>query len=80
MLCLKCGKDLIDCICPDKEERLKAIVDSPHLVTKVCKICGKHYAGCKCENPIWITVSGGKEVRVPGVNLNKPIEEKKENT
>lgn len=32
MFCLKCQKDLADCVCPDLKERLAAIGASPHIL------------------------------------------------
>jgi hypothetical protein len=29
MFCVKCQKNIIDCICPDIEERLKSLLDGP---------------------------------------------------
>jgi len=51
MWCAKCQRDLSKCICPDLEERLDKAVGSGALVYKYCKLCGKHYERCKCENP-----------------------------
>ena len=53
MFCVKCHNDLIDCTCPDKEERITALCNSGFFVYRRCKKCGKHYALCKCENPEW---------------------------
>jgi len=53
MFCVKCQKNLADCICPDLEERLKDAASSGYFVYKYCKKCGHHYAKCKCENPEW---------------------------
>ncbi len=55
MFCTKCQKDLSDCICSDLQERLDSLNHSPNFIYKKCRVCGKHYAKCKCENPIWGT-------------------------
>ncbi len=55
MWCVKCNHDLSECTCPDIDERLASLAKSPHFVYRMCKVCGKHYDRCKCENPIWIT-------------------------
>lgn len=51
MFCSKCQNELGDCICPDMDERLSSLKDSPHLAFKWCKVCDKHYARCKCAEP-----------------------------
>jgi tRNA G26 N,N-dimethylase Trm1 len=65
MFCTKCQKDLSGCTCPDLEERL-----GDSIVYRQCKVCGKHYARCKCVIPIWTTNLGDqylpKEFREEG--------------
>jgi len=55
MFCGKCQNSLIDCTCLDLEERLDKAVVSGMFVYRYCKTCGKHYARCKCNNPVWAT-------------------------
>lgn len=31
MFCVKCQRDAAECICPDREERLKKLMQSPNL-------------------------------------------------
>ena len=61
MWCMKCNNDLMECVCPDIEERL-ATLSGPGgpLVSRWCVACNKHYAGCKCENPVWGVRQDGK--------------------
>jgi hypothetical protein len=54
MFCVKCHNDLENCTCPDIDERMKDLAGSPFITYRMCKVCGKHYARCKCESPIWI--------------------------
>lgn len=61
MICAKCSKDLTHCDCPDKEERLQSLLISPYLTIRMCKTCGKHYALCQCEFPVWKMSNGGDE-------------------
>lgn len=62
MWCVKCNRDLSQCICADKKERINALMESPHLAFRVCLKCGKHYALCKCDNPKWgIATAEAKE-------------------
>lgn len=53
MWCGKCNNDLKDCTCEDLDERLADLKDV--LVYRMCNICKKHYARCKCEKPEWIS-------------------------
>jgi len=53
MFCTKCQNDLSKCTCSDLEERLAELSGSKSLVFKRCKLCGQHYARCKCKNPEW---------------------------
>lgn len=55
MWCAKCNKDLSNCTCPDLEERLNKLGNCPNFIYRKCLLCGKHYAKCTCENPIWGT-------------------------
>ena len=38
----------------------KEMVDElkDHMVFRICEICGKHYAICECEKPVWTTTQG----------------------
>lgn len=53
MFCTRCQKDLAECTCSDIEERLKKAATGGYFVYKYCKLCGHHYARCRCENPEW---------------------------
>jgi hypothetical protein len=53
MWCMKCNKDLMDCICLDRAERIGKIMDNPFIASRKCEVCKQHYALCKCEYPIW---------------------------
>lgn len=55
MFCAKCQNDLADCTCPDIEERLAEIADSPYIIYRACLKCRNHYARCRCEKPEWGT-------------------------
>ena len=55
MWCMKCNKDLSECVCDDLDERLASLNNSPHFIYRRCAICGLHYDRCKCENPDWAT-------------------------
>jgi len=57
MFCGICQKDFKECTCKDLEERLDK---SEFLVYRKCKLCGKHFARCRCETPIWTTNLGDK--------------------
>jgi hypothetical protein len=60
MFCVSCEKDLEDCICLDKEQRIINLMKSPYIASKCCRICDKHYALCKCESPVWGMKSEGE--------------------
>lgn len=51
MWCAKCQHDLVDCTCPDLEERLARASRGGHFVTLFCKLCGLHKDRCRCEAP-----------------------------
>lgn len=59
MNCSKCKKPIGECECPDIDERMAELRNNPNFIYKMCKICGKHYERCKCENPVWITSHDG---------------------
>jgi hypothetical protein len=52
---MKCQHEFVDCTCPDKEDRAAELVKSRFIITRVCLKCGKHYATCQCEEPVWTT-------------------------
>lgn len=49
MWCMKCNKDIADCICPDIEERLAACNAHPNIDLPICPKCGEHLARCACK-------------------------------
>ena len=52
MVCVTCNKDLVECKCPDRDQRIKeGIVDNPGMVHKQCVSCKEHYLICKCPEP-----------------------------
>ncbi len=63
MWCMKCNKDLSQCICGDIEERLNQVASGGNFAYKKCDKCGKHYSRCKCDKPEFVTVMrrGGVE-------------------
>ena len=60
MTCGKCGKELEDCPCPDKRERIHKIIDLGIITYRKCTICQEHYALCECTDPdrLWTTNAG----------------------
>ena len=55
MWCAKCKNNFpAECICPDLEEKLKKFDEIPNFVYKKCSVCSKHYALCKCKDPIFV--------------------------
>jgi len=62
MWCGKCNNDLSECTCPDIDEWLASLNNSPHFIYKKCRICNKHYSRCKCENPDWTSSHDGVEL------------------
>lgn len=59
MFCMKCDKHLSNCTCPDLNERLSKIAQSPHVAVKFCKKCREHHARCTCAAPDW-EIRGGR--------------------
>lgn len=51
MWCVKCDKDLADCICPDIDERLAKLSEHQNLGLTFCSGCGAYYSRCKCPEP-----------------------------
>lgn len=52
-ICSVCHTTFRKCTCADIDERLKDLGESEYYVQRVCMNCGKHYARCNCEHPIW---------------------------
>lgn len=50
MWCMKCNNDLSVCVCPDIDERLASVANSPYLALTFCKACNKHRSRCKCAD------------------------------
>jgi hypothetical protein len=48
MFCSKCHNDIVDCTCPDLEERLRDLQGSPRIFIPTCRQCGKPAPICKC--------------------------------
>ena len=53
MWCCKCQKELSECTCADLQERLSSVAAGGLFVYRYCRKCGKHYAKCRCPEPIW---------------------------
>lgn len=51
MWCSRCKSELKNCTCLDLEERLDSV---SNFVYRKCALCGKHYARCRCTEPVWI--------------------------
>jgi hypothetical protein len=60
MFCMRCNVDLAECSCPDIDQRLKDASDSAHQAVKWCMVCDKHYARCRCEEPVFGIRTAGK--------------------
>lgn len=58
--CNKCGNDVGACTCPDIDQRLREASDSPHVMIKWCLTCDKHYARCRCAEPLFGVRHAGK--------------------
>jgi hypothetical protein len=68
MACTVCNKGIADCTCPDIDERLKELGGPGGSMSfRVDRICGKHYARCKCAHPFWLYSHNGR----PMVEANK---------
>jgi len=77
MFCAKCHNDLSECTCPDLEERLAKLKNSPHFMYKMCRKCGLHYQLCKCEEPDWTTSHDKVELDdIKGKTLKEHLKEK----
>jgi len=73
VFCVKCKNDLSQCTCPDIDERLASLNNSPHFIYKKCRKCGKHYKRCTCPIPDWTTSHDGVEMRDVKIPSTPPI-------
>ncbi len=48
MFCIRCQRDVYDCICPDINERLAAIANHSNFAVVWCRDCDKHVDQCDC--------------------------------
>ena len=62
--CIKCGKELQFCSCPDIDERIRSAKNDPGFLFKMCKKCDRHYARCKCLEPKWGTNWDGVGIEI----------------
>ena len=62
MYCTKCQNDLSECVCPDLNERMASLNNSPNFIYKKCRTCGLHYAKCQCDTPDYTTSHDGIEL------------------
>jgi hypothetical protein len=46
MFCIRCQREVYECICPDIEERLRSIQDV--VAQAMCTKCHKHVDRCIC--------------------------------
>lgn len=60
MACVECGSDLDVCSCPDIDERLRNLSDTQLIALKWCFECDKHYARCRCAEPLFGIRTGGR--------------------
>jgi hypothetical protein len=60
MWCADCKQRMEECACPDRNVRLRSMSDSPHIISRWCLACDKHYSQCKCTTPVWGMRSGGQ--------------------
>lgn len=61
MFCDKCDKDLHECVCSDIDQRMKELTDEGGpLIAKWCLSCDKHYARCRCSEPLLGVRHNGK--------------------
>lgn len=51
MWCGICQRDLVECVCPDLEERLAKAQAGGHFITLWCQSCGLHKDRCRCAEP-----------------------------
>lgn len=48
MFCMRCNHDIGNCICPDRDERLKVLSQHPNIGLTFCPACGEYQTRCKC--------------------------------
>jgi hypothetical protein len=48
MWCMKCQRDLFECVCQNKKERMEELQKSPHLALPECPQCKKLVYVCEC--------------------------------
>jgi len=61
MHCGRCNNPLNECTCPDIDERMRELTGpGSHLLAKWCLNCDKHYARCRCAEPLFGVRTDGK--------------------
>lgn len=50
MFCIRCQNEVYDCICPDIQERLRAISNHPNFAIEWCLDCDKATSRCDCPD------------------------------
>lgn len=50
MFCIRCQRDVYYCICPDIEERLKAISEHKNWAIEWCTTCDNAKDRCTCPD------------------------------
>jgi hypothetical protein len=51
MWCMICNHDLMDCTCPDIDQRLSKLANAPDLALRWCEACNRHQDRCICVPP-----------------------------
>jgi len=60
LVCNRCGVSVAICACPDMDQRLRECCDHEHVAFKWCLSCNRHYARCRCKEPLFGVRTGGK--------------------
>jgi len=50
MWCGQCDHDLVECQCPDLQQRMRKLTDGVVCV-KWCRVCDQSYHSCRCPSP-----------------------------
>lgn len=65
-ICTDCNNVLLECICPNLDQKLLKLGQSGQFTFRKCRTCDKHHSRCKCVVPEWVSSYDGKEMVMEG--------------
>lgn len=78
MWCQKCNTDLVECECPDLDEKMRELTgEDGYLGSRWCVSCDKHYALCLCTTPDWALRISGRFAPLPSEAIGQEVKRRK---